>query len=88
MSSATKVYICALCVTTYPKPGMCTEHPEEPLLDVGDDAVRRYLAELDAKSLRRRLARVTIGLSCGFGILSCAGFPGVFMAAATDEVGG
>ena len=49
-------YNCVQCVAAYSAAGFCPNHPDEPLLDTHDETVREYLATLDAKRLRKKLA--------------------------------
>ena len=62
-------HICVQCVAAYPTPGLCPNHPDEPLLDTRDEAVRAYLATLDAKRLRKQIGWALIATSVTLGPL-------------------
>jgi hypothetical protein len=48
-------YICERCATTYPAPGSCPHHRDEPLLDLTRDDVRDLLADIDYRARMKRL---------------------------------
>lgn len=58
-------YWCAVCRSRYPDAGACSVHPDEPLLDLGDEEVWLMLDEHDQRAKWQRLAMiggVTAGL--------------------------
>ena len=55
-------FICCICACTKPEAGFCSEHSDEPLLDVDDPSVLAYLVSLDEAALRKRLNKVIVPL--------------------------
>lgn len=51
-------YWCAQCRAGYPGPGCCPHHPEEPLLDLGDEEVWLMLDEQDQRAKWSRMATI------------------------------
>lgn len=51
-------HYCVECQERYPSPGMCPEHPAEPLLDLGDEEVRELLREGDRQARLVRFGRI------------------------------
>ncbi len=68
--------LCCVCVKTYPvqrgqSSQMCAVHPDEPLLDIGNEEVRRYLADDDERRRLRAQARWVVGLGVLLASLAC-----------------
>jgi len=68
--------LCCECLKTYPEvaeasEGMCSVHPDEPLLDLRDEEVRRFLREDDARRRHRHYARWLVGLGVPISLAGC-----------------
>lgn len=72
-------FYCALCGARYRSPGMCDEHPDEPLLDLGDEEVTELLREIDRQAGLKRF-----GLMLGIG--QFAALPLAWLAAVALEL--
>lgn len=58
-------YLCERCLNRYEDGAECPSCAGEPLLDLADEEVVRYLAELDANERRAKLQRFTLFAALG-----------------------
>ena len=66
MSLEMNHFVCTQCAVAYAEAGLCTQHPDEPLLDGRKETVVEFLSGLDAARLRKKLVRITVGLGLVF----------------------